>query len=659
MASFLPSDVIKEVRARRRMARMAMQDVMSYSGMKEDAILSQLTILRAEKGRQNIRVDNFNKLMDTLDMSVDTFFIPCIENQTTELLQLYDTLTCYTTYAKEDTIFRQKGLDLLSEMKENDNFSQGINRQILISQEVVLMETLGKDPAEIRRLIKEGLSITYPELVEDPITGDMLIFEEGPLLHNMARTYMREDNTSYAIALLGDIFTGLTLLPQDDKDKERMYAPMLLTMAQCYIQEKNYDEALDTCDAGHKIALKRNNGFYVPDFAELKVYCLHATGATGELSQLIPQAIAGYVLLRRHNKADGLLQYAQEHGISINTHGIETVRPPMPQPIYTHGKVIACDSIGGLISQLKYDAELTLQKLCDGLCTTGTLSKIEGMRYPLDKVYLLEAIMQRLGRHINHYFNTFISFEDFENKQLRDEINISLVNGEYPEAKELLEKLIKNVNEAKKKDTIAMTKKKRYYYNIITQFIEMAKASLYCEENGYTAVHIAMLHDVINLTREKELDIGLVARTRLTYRELLAVNQMANSLCGMGKMREGLRLFEDLLESMNRYYVDEHEKIRMYTTVQYNYSTWLGREGRHKESLELAIIGDEMDVKHCRLQTLPNFAVNRACGMLSLGDKENCLPFFALAYYGSGLLGRQKNISVIKSYVKEHLGVDF
>jgi len=643
MSSFLPNHVLKEVRIRRQMARMAMQSFMSFRGMEEDTILSQLTIMRAEKGRQNIRVNNFSNLMGTLGMPVDAFFCPCMENQTSELLQMLDTLTNYAAGAKENAVFLQKGLDLLSNMKADANFAEGVNKQHLISQEVVLLEALGKDPEEIRRLIQQGLEITYPELAKDPFDGDMLIFEEGPLLHSLARTYLQEGNTAYAIALLKDIFEGLTLLPQDDKEKERMLAPMLLTLVQCCIQEKDYAEALNVCDAGHKISLKRNNGYFVPDFTEFKIYCLHMLRKKDELPALTLQTLAGYLLLRRYTKADSLLQYAKEHKIAINTHGMETVRPAMPEPVFAYGKTIPCDSIGGFIAGLRYDADLKLKDLCEGLCVESTLNKIERAHMPLDKVYLLEALMQRLGRHIDHYFDTFISMEDFENKQLRDEINSLLVSRDYKEAEELLAKL---------------AKKKSFQSGINLQFVELAKASIYNGYNKYDAKHLAMLHKVLGITR-KEFDIGLVNRTRLTYYDITAINQMANNLCSTGSMREGLRLFEDLIESMDRYYVDEHEKIRTYTTVRNNYATFMWRADRFKESLDVAITVGEMDVKHGRLRTLPGSTINRACSMHSMGDKENCLPYFALGYYGSRIVGRQVNARTVKNYVKKHLGIGF
>jgi len=643
MPSFIPNYVIKEIRARVALARQTMLGFMSTSGKEENAILSELTIFRAEKMRQDIRVENLLSVLDILKMPVEAFFCPVMENQTIEMLRNLKVLMFYSTHARDDSAFCQKGLDLLSEMKKDTSFAEGINRQRLINQEVILMEAQGKDPVEIRQLINEGLDITYPELAEAPFDGDALIFEEGPLLHSLARSYINEGNLPVAKKLLKNILLGLTLMPQDDRDKERMIAPILLTLAQLYIQEKNYSEALNACEVGLKISIRRNNGFYTPDFMEHKIYCLYALEKNDELSFLVSLSIAGYITLRRHAKTDKMLGFAKDNNISIYAFEIEKIRPPMTEPTYAIGKDVFRRDIGSFIGSLRAEAGLTTEQLSEGLCSKGTLNKLENKSYPLDKVYLLEALMQRLGRHIDHYFDTFPNREDFANKQIRNEINSLLVHRKYLEAEELLEKLI--ANERFKKS------------NINLQFIALAKAEIFGYKNGNSPEHLAMLHDVLNITR-KNFDIGLAARTRLTYYDVIAINLMAINLCSSGKERDGLRLFEDLIESMDRFYVDEHEKVRMYSTVLSNYSTFMWRSNHYKESLEYSIKGEELDVMHCRLRPMPYKINNRACSMLKLGDKENSLPYFALAYYTSMFLGRLENANITKDYVMEQFGIN-
>ena len=327
MPSFMPNHLIKELRKRRQWTRYAIQNNMATEGLEDDKIISQLTIMRAENGQQNLRSSNFHTLMDAMEMPVDAFFCPCMENLNAEHLQQLDALRQYTMYAKENPTFYKNGLKLLNQMNANPNFAKGINKQLLISQEVVLREAKGHNPIKIRELAYKGLEITYPEIKNKAYDGDMLIFDEAPLLHCIARTYLQEGDINQAINLLRGILTGITLLPQDDKEKLRMLAPILLTLAQCHIGQGNYSQALETCEAGHEITIKRNSGQYAPDFIELKVLCKIKLGQKHEIERLILQALAGYMLLRRYTKADKLMQLASTHQISINTHGMETIRP--------------------------------------------------------------------------------------------------------------------------------------------------------------------------------------------------------------------------------------------------------------------------------------------------------------------------------------------
>jgi len=625
---------------------MAVQDSMSFSGIEESDIISQLTIMRAEKGRQNLRVDSFASVMNVFDMPVDGFYCPCVEGYTKEDMALYSAVKHCSMYALEDRDICNKGVSFLNKMKSSSVYAQGIGRQRLISKEAVFLEALGKAPNEIMKLIYEGLEITYPEIVNATYDRDMLLFEEAPLLHRLARVHMIKGEATQAKTLIKNILTGLLILPQDDRNKERMLAPILLSLAQCYVKEGDYIEALKVCDAGHKIAIKRSNSFYTPDFTELRAYCLAQLGQKEELPELLLQAYAGYNLLRRHNKADSLLKYAKDNSISINTHGMETIRPAMPEPVFAHGESIKCDNVGGFIAGLRHEANLSQEALGRDLCTKSTIHKLENKAIPLDKVYLLEAIMQRLGRHIDYYFETFIPEEVFKDKQMRDEISSLLINRKYKEAEGLLEKLA-----ARKKFTDN---------NINMQFVEAARARLYGRKNKSSPEHMDMLKKALSITL-KDFDIRDTARTRLTNREIIILNQIANRLCLSGvthDMREGLRLYQDIIESMDIYYVDEREKMRMYVALLTNYSTFLGRSKRYEESIEFAVKGEELDAKHSRLHTMPDLVNNRACCMLELGDKEKCLPYFALAYYGSRLIGRRSDADITKKYVMERLGAN-
>jgi len=617
---------------------------MSESGKEENAIIEEQAIMRTEKGQQNIRIDSLMPVLDTLGLPTDAYFCSIMEKQTAKNMRDFERLSFYANRAREDNAFLKKGVALLEKMKADKNLSQGISRQRLISHEVVIMEALGKDPQEIRELIYEGLELTYPEYDDKVFDGQMVIFEEGPLLHQMARTYMQEGNIEFAKRLLRNILIGLTRMPIDDKERERMTSPVFLTLAQVYVQEQDYAEALTVCEQGLKLAIKRNNGYYAPDFVEQLIYAHHAQGKKESLPLLLLISLAGYILLRRYTKADKILGFVKEHNISLNTYGMEKIRPSMPEIDFAIGEFANSDSIGHFIGMLRYDAKLSIDELCKGLCVKSTLTKLEGKKYPLDKVFLLEGIMQRLGRNIDYYFDTFPTHEDFANKQKRDKINNMLVHREYDEAEVLLDELAMN--------------KRFNKFSINKQFIALSRASIFVSKNGYGIEHIAMLNEALKITR-KNFNLKHVAQMHLSYYEVLIFNQMASSLCSSGEIRAGLRLFEDLIESMDQFYVDEREKKRMYTTVLYNLAGFLYHEKRHRESMEHTSTGIEIDVIYGQLDLLSDKYDNLARVMLGMGDNENCLPNFALAYYSALLVGRQDDADYTNKHVAKYLEIDF
>lgn len=418
-----------------------------------------------------------------------------------------------------------------------------------------------------------------------------------------------------------------------------------MTLTQCYMQTGDYSKALDTCEEGFSTTIKRNKGFLIPDFAHHKALCLANLGQSNDAISFLRQAYFGYSLLRRHTKAADLLQYANsEMGIQIETYGTDMLQLPLQEFRFVYDGVNACTSVGELIAAFRCDTGLTLEQLCEGICTKSTLNKIENGTIQ-GNVYILEALFEQLGRDINKYLNTFLSSDEFKNKQIRDEINALLSNWKYDKAEEML-KLLEH--------------EKHYKERVGLQFIELSKATIYrFKANCDPSMRLEMLKNTLSITK-KNFDLRYVATTRLTYYEILIINQIANILCNAEETRHrGMRLFEDLVESMNTFYTDETAKIRMYTTVLYNYSKFLGMAKRYNDALLVIDDGEELCLKHGQIKTLPGFIINRACILHEQGRNKESFPYFAQTFYCYALIGKLKNMEDIRSYVSKHFELDF
>jgi len=603
--------------------------------------LSAITLSRLDNQHQSPYIDTFNEIMAAMKMPVETFFCPYLEGVTIEVLVLRDKLLYELEWAAEDPISLDKAKEMLDRFINMKNFDKGINRQFVLSCQAQVGEIEGMAPDEILKLTKEGIALTYPEFDPNTFDGDILLFEEPNLIHRQAVALARGGDTSAAIALLERIILGLTRLPQDDRDKERKLAPILLSLTQLLMEGGEYTRALEACETGNNVSKRRNKGKYTPDFVYLKAKLLRHLGQQSEVADLLRHAYFGFIARYRHMRADEVMALAKDMGVGFETFGVEDLFVQRPEAVFERGARVYCDSVGDLIFKLRDSMSLRPVDLYKGICAPSTLSKIETSRIKQGSVYFLEGFMQRLGRNIDLYFNTFLSNKDFEDKQMRDEARTLQVNRMYDEAEVLL---------------MELEKKKAYKTGINLQFIKRSKAGIYSSRNGHDDTHMEMLMDTWRVTREDE-DIDRIATIRLTNYEILILNSIAINLCENDKHVEGLRIFEDLRNNIKRFYVDGTEKMRTYLLVSYNYSKHLGSTGQHYSVLDIVEEGLNLCLQYGDLKRVAGFAVNKACALLELDEKEKSIPYFAIAYYVSGLFGRAENQRRTRQHVKDRLGI--
>jgi len=390
--------------------------------------------------------------------------------------------------------------------------------------------------------------------------------------------------------------------------------------------------------------MQRNKGRYLPDFAYNKAVILEAQGRKKEAAPLLIEAYFGFIAMRRRRKAAQVLKLAEKLGIKLETYGVENLPADIPEAVFEYGKPIPGKSIGDLIYGLRTDANMKQGELCKGVCSVSVLSRIERDAIQ-GKVYYLEAFMQRLGRDIDKYFDTFLGRDEFAGKQLRDKVRTLTVNHRYEEAKHHLKELKKH---------------KDYQKGVNLQFIAMEEADIHAGLIGYDEAHMSLLKKAWAITKDDldTFDEYDIAKTRLTNYEIVILNQKANNMCENEQGSKGIRIYESLLENMEQYYVDESERIRMYMTVLYNYSNELESLGRYAETLESAIKGEGLCIKHFNLRQMPGFMADRACALYEMGEKEKSLPYLVVAYYVSALLNRVGNQRAIHNYIKERFNID-
>jgi len=613
----------------------------------EESGLENLHLFRLEHERHRTDPVSLQILMDTLSVQMGEFLIPLLENQPDEVIAWRDRLIC--ALDRGDIIQAEEILKLFENL---EGFEEGINRQFIVSHKARYLEQTGAPNHEILPLIEEGMSITFPEYEHGTVADAILIFEESELLHTKARVLFKDGNLPEAINLLENIRAGLSKLPVDDCERERQLGPVLLTLCAYQLAAKDYASAYEASKEGARISYWRKQGKLMPDFLLCRARSYQGMGMEERSRNLLMAAYFGYSLIRDGEKAKSTLTLSQEQNQNFPTYGADDLANlPRPKEPYNRGEIVSSANIGEFILKLRKKANLTLDQLCQGIYSTGNLSKIEKNQIT-GNVYGMEGIMQRLGRHIDYYLNTFLSGKDFDEKQMRDKIIALAVSHEYEAAGALLGEL---------------ETKKAFQKGICLQFVMKMKAIIYEAKNGPTPIVLEMLREALQITWPNFDDrdikcVNSISDRPLAYYEISILNQIAMNYRNIGDYSHAAKLYERIKDSMDNSYVDELEKARMYGALLYNYAKTLSQMARYEEALVIIEEGVNFELRGRRLQNLPDFALNKALCLLEMGQNEECLPYFAQGYYGASMFadfGSGENMAVIRDYVKERLGIDF
>jgi len=601
-------------------------------------------VSRIETGGQDPLFDTFNDLMQKLEMPVGTVFYPFLTNVTTDVYDVLDCILYCFDFAEEFPLYLKEAKTLFDKFQIMGDFSRGINRQMVLSIQARIYELEGKDPNEIIAIAREGILLTYPEYGLYQYNGEVLLFEESTLMHCEAMALAKSDPAG-AISLLQKIVKGIECFPGDSKDKEKRLPPVLLDLSQLLIDKGDYQQALEICDIGFNTSVRRDKAKYAPDFAYNKAVILTVQGQKEEAAKLLMPMYCSFIVMCRRKKAEKVLELAIKLGEKLKTYGVENLSLDMPQVKFDYGKPIPAKSIGDLIYGLRDDAKLKQTELCKGVCTQSTLARIETGAIIQGNVYHLEVFMQRLGRDINKYFTTFLDRDEYESKQLRDEVRALAINRRYEEAKTQLEKLKNH---------------KHYKKGANLQFIALQEATIHIGLVGYDQKHLDMLKGAWAITKNdfETYDAYDIAKTRLSNYEVVILNQIASNMSANGKGSEAVRIYESLVTNLEKFYVDESERIRMYMTVLYNYCGELERLVRHEETHDIAIKGENLCLKHRNLKLMPGFLSEKAYALDAFGEKEKSVSYFVASCYIDSLLGYTAGEEAIKKHIKKRFDID-
>lgn len=307
--------------------------------------------------------------------------------------------------------------------------------------------------------------------------------------------------------------------------------------------------------------------------------------------------------------------------------------------------------VGTYIREQRVAQGLTQEKLCGGICSSATLSRLENNQQT-PTWNRVNALLQRLGLPSGRYFALLSGYEmeiDVLQKEIRDDCILFRRSAEADRPRvrqETLEKLEELEKLAEPDDTL------------IRQFILGKKASLGGLDGPYRYdERMELLMEAIQLT-VPDFNLKKIYLHRYTIEETKLINQIANTYADMGEKKKAISIYSQLLS-----YIEEYERqlpdfSRCFCLVAHNYAIELTQEKRYNEAAEIAERGWELAVKSGRYQHLPGFIAILAECRYFMGDKEESVRLYRRAYYIYDTLGDVANLELIRLEMKERLELD-
>ena len=615
-------------------------------GWQQDYVLHRLkdykpVINRIERGMVLPKPKARRKMLEVLKIPIGEEVIMHFDKQPSHVYLMRDELMQMTEYGLLD-----RAKELVRDFSLLPGFEGGKNLHFLLSQKAKLLEQLNHPPDEVFPLVRQGLELTGCKYNNPGPNQDILIFEELDLLHTLAKLYAKSGNRKQAIKILSDVLAGMQSMPNLAREKERRVVPVIISLISNHIEEGNYAQALDLCELGVHTSAMWCGGEGIPDVLLHKAYALQETGQNHGCRNVLTSCLAGFLLAGEKNKAAKVMQAAREDfKIQLDTQGMEELDiPERRRRAYARGSIPKTDSVGRMISIWRDEIGLATTKLSEGICSASNLSRIEngGIR---GSVYQIEPLFQRLGRDPELYCNFFLKMDDFEAKELQGTILMHIIHGKHADASDLLQKLKRH---------------RAYGSKTNLQFVLMAEADIYAATEDSDSDEVVRKNlEALRITRPKYNEEE-IADYALTHTESILISTLASEYGKNDQLKRASKMYEALAKNLERRYVDEREKSRMYASVLHCQSSYLAKLGRRTEAMEVIAVAEEFERNTSGLSILPLLAGNKAYNLHAFGKKDESLKYFALAYHGFSMFeayGKKQHMEITRNAVAQKFDI--
>lgn len=298
--------------------------------------------------------------------------------------------------------------------------------------------------------------------------------------------------------------------------------------------------------------------------------------------------------------------------------------------------------IGEYIRQQRQDKGLTQEQLCEGICDTVTLSRIENSRQtPSQK--RLAALLGRLGLPTDRIM-MLLTQRELELEALEKEIIDCNVRRDTAAGLKLLRELEEHAEED---DLLSQ------------QLILRSKVILGKEDGPYSPEEqLELLLHAIRLTVPR-FQADQIDRFLYTLNEIKVINQIAITYSKLEKHEQALDIYRQLLAYIQSHFQCIQQSNGHLSMVAFNYALELELCKRYDEAVAIAELGWRACIKYGHYQGLPGLHHIIAECLHYLGDEGKSQDFYRRTYYLYLALDDKKNLAHVREEVNAYFGPEF
>ncbi len=291
-------------------------------------------------------------------------------------------------------------------------------------------------------------------------------------------------------------------------------------------------------------------------------------------------------------------------------------------------------TIGHIIRNLRKQQKISQATLCDGICSTSYLSKIEsGDANVRDRI--INALLQRLGQDASRYMTYRTEKElEFQNKlyALRQHYTLNATTLH----KELLTELLLQY------DT---------YDCSIQQFLKLHIYIDLCRDDNYSPQKMySFLMEALHLTKRK-INLSDLNHQLFTQEEIQLLINIASMLKESGDSETPILILKQLRIYLENSRINHEFLRRSYPLVLINLTSWLGLSGQFYEAIDLCDKAISYCISYNDLFMLAKATYNKGYCLEKLELYDLAKPLILRAYH----VAMATNNSSSSEYYKNHL----